>query len=135
MSSYLNIYLKDKESDKNKLLCSFSRSSGIYRAFDESINITFIGSGEEEQYTNLSLDDFNMVLSSLREDREKFAKRLTEVERYAKDNAELIDEILSTKECIEETTTVITEIEFLKDILNNCLDGCNSFTAVCANID
>jgi len=133
MSSYLNIYLKDKETKKNRLLCSFSRVSALYQAFNENLSITSDDDGE--QYTTLSLVAFDEVLSSLQADQERLIRHLFELEKYAKDNVELIDEILSDKECLERTFTVIGAMQLLRDILEDCDSECSSFIAMYANID
>lgn len=134
MSSYLNIYLRDKETKKNRLLASYSSSSDIYQAFNENMTIVCPNSEEEEKFTKVELADFGSVISSLKEEVNNMSKRLAETEKYASGNTELIDDILSYKEFIEQTTSAIAEIQFLKGILYDSVHGYTSFDAMYINI-
>lgn len=132
MSSYLNIYLKDKKSKENKHLVSFSRNHPICQAFDETLNIIYADT--DDKFTEVSSTDVSSVIDTLTEDREKFSKRLAETEKYAKDNSDLINEILSLKEYIDEQTSTINQIEFLLNIADDIEDGYSDFEALLMNI-
>lgn len=73
MSSYLNIYLKPKvkegEDPKEPMyLMTFSRCNEIYSFMIDELNITFIGTGENEKnYTDITNEDINIVINSIKE--------------------------------------------------------------------
>ena len=73
MSSYLNIYLKPKvkegEDPKEPMyLMTFSRCNEIYSFMIDELNITFIGTGENEKnYTDITNEDINIVIISIKE--------------------------------------------------------------------
>lgn len=115
MSSYLNIYIKAKGNDKPIEIVSWSRSDDIYSAIDDVINIPW--SGEELQYTELTVERINEVIEELKLDIDKADKRIIEYEKHADGNTELIEEILSQQEYRESLDEVLKRLYFLSDII------------------
>ncbi len=66
MSSYLVFYLKPKNSETPLEFLSFSRSSDIYQAFNNEINIAYRGD-ENTNFTELTPDKMSDVISSASE--------------------------------------------------------------------
>jgi len=133
MSSYLNIYLKDKDTKKDRLLISYSRNTDLYQALWENLHI--VHADEDNQLTELKDEDFDKVIDKLMDYKQKTLVRLHENEKYAKDNPDLIEEILSSKEFIEELCSTIAEVRMLARIQSSCVIGCSSFDSMSANIE
>lgn len=139
MSSYLSIYIvpkrKSKEEKKQHIvLATYSRSTDIYSYFDENIHPAFIGSNEETPYTTLTKENVGEVLQDFGNDISKSKTRLTEYEKYAKDNPEYIDDIISLKEYIQDLQYWKDKISFIMDILDD-MDCYEEIEEVCCNID
>lgn len=133
MSSYLSVYLHDKKSGENKYLTCYSRNSSIYQALSENIDIAFCGE-DDEKFTTVNYGDIDGVIDNLKEDREKAQRRLTETERYAKDNADLIDDIISYKEYIADINSSIDQLSVFSHIIYDICEGGGDFDAVLMNI-
>lgn len=138
MSSYLNIYLVPKRKDKKEkkqylLLSSYSRSSDIYEAFYENINPAF--SGNEDKYTTLTKVNIQRILDDLNESIKAVKERLDLYDNYAKDNPDYIQDIIGTREILQDYQSTYNMVEALKDILDNTVDGYNDFEEMCCNIN
>ena len=139
MSSYLTIYIvpkrkSDKEEKKYIPLTAYSRSSEMYQYFDENIHPAFIGNSEEVPYTTLTSESIMEVLNDFNNDINKAQTRLTEYEKYAKDNPEYIDEIISMKEYIQDLQYWRDKVSFIEDIIGD-MSIYKEIEEVCCNID
>lgn len=122
MSSYLSFFIvpkrkSDKEPKQYIIIAAYSRSTDIYQYFNESINPAWAGS--EEKYTTLSLECVNQVIKDFDDDINKGKARLNEYEKYAKDNPEYIDEIISMKEYISDLEYWKAKASFIGDMLSD----------------
>ena len=118
MSSYLSFYIvpkrkSQKEPKKHILLLSFSRNSDIYRYFDDTVSIVWIGNSEVSPYTSLSADDIHRVHEGILSDMDSSQKRLAEFEKYAAQNSDYINDIISLKEYISELQYALHQTEFI----------------------
>lgn len=139
MSSYLSFYIVPKrksqeEPKKHIVLLSFSRNSDIYRYFNENVRITWIGNNEETPYTTLTRDDIHRVIEDISSDMDSSQRRLTEFEKYAAQNADYVNEIISLKEYISELQYAKHQTEFIGLILEE-MEFYEEIEEVCCNIE
>lgn len=137
MSSYLNIYLVPKRKDKKEkkqylLLTSYSKSCDIYQAFYENINPVF--TGNESKYTTLTDVNIQEVIVDLNEAIKSYKERLELYNKYAKDNPDYIEEIIGTKELLQDYQSTYNIASSIKDIIEDTLNDYNDFEEVCCNI-
>lgn len=132
MSSYLNIYGVPKDNSKPVNIASFSRSHCIYSAFCDEINIAWAGNGEV--YTDLTANDVDLVIRSIEEDLQSANKRLQVYEKYASQNPEYIQEIISLKEFIDELNTTKHYCEFIGFIVVDAAHSFSGFSKICCNV-
>lgn len=114
MSSYLNLYMLPKEGKKKLLFYSVSRNSPIYQAFNE-YGVAY--SGNEEKHTLVTKEMMNTMVQDAKADLDKWNKRLEELEKHAAGNAEIIEEIISDKEYLEELQDTYNELHFIRNIV------------------
>lgn len=137
MSSYLNIYLvpksKGEEKQKPLLLISYSRSSDIYQYFNDNLNIAYYGMGEVPNYSKLTKEMVDNVLYDLKKDIQNSEKRVAEYEKHAAGNYEIIDEIIHTKEYIEDLKSALHPIEYIGELVSEL--EYSEFEAIYINID
>lgn len=136
MSSYLSFYIvpkrkTQKESKKYIIIASYSRSTELYQYFDEHIHPVYCGS--DIRYTPLSSEDVSSVLADFNDDISKAQARLTEYEKYVKDNPEYIDEIISTKEYIQDLQYWRDKATFIEDMLSD-MPCYEEIEEICCNI-
>lgn len=117
MSSYLNFYAKFKGDDKKHYIVSYSRNNEIYQYFNENLNIAYCG--DEMKYTEITINDIELVLSNIKEYIDKWKARLQEYEKYAARNQEYIDEIIQMKEYIADLYETYYKILTFQDILSD----------------
>lgn len=122
MSCYLNIYITPKrksetEEKKHLILLSYSRSSDVYEYFDHNLDIPW--TGKEEKYLVLNKESVELVITDFKEDIKKAKTRLTEYEKHVKDNSELIEDIISMKEYIEDLKFDLHTTYFILDLIIN----------------
>ena len=122
MSCYLNIYITPKrksetEEKKHLILLSYSRSSDVYEYFDHNLDIPW--TGKEEKYLVLNKESVELVITDFKEDIKKAETRLTEYEKHVKDNSELIEDIISMKEYIEDLKFDLHTTYFILDLIIN----------------
>lgn len=156
MSSYLNIYLQPKKSRKTygfdnegvhtektvelsqglpMLLISYSRSSDIYTAFNDSLNPVY--AGMETAYTELTESKCKSVIAYIEDDVAKAEKRLEidyKILKEAGYNSELSDDIHSIEEYVREQKECINSIRGIYDIVYDCEEGYCDFEKVLINI-
>ena len=102
MSSYLTFYVVPKaEGSKPLALVSYTRSSAIYRCFNETLNVAYIGIGDEPQYTELTVSKVNEVIEDMKDEIEGNKKRIAEYEKHAAGNTDIIEYIIELKEDTE----------------------------------
>ena len=117
MSSYLNFYIPkgNIEEEKPLLLTSFSRSNELYSIFYDNLNIAFTGD-EENKYTKLDVMDTSI---------NSVSKRITELEKYANGNYDIISEILNLKDYLEELKENRDYVRFIAFIVADTTLYCN----------
>lgn len=132
MSSYLNIYLLPKEQEKKLLIANVCRSDMVYDYFNEN-GITYSGSGNE--YTLLTKDLMDSIVNDVYSDYKKSANRIEELEKHAAGNAEIIEDIISSKEYRDELYDAYMRINSLRNIVSD-LEEFNffDFEGIYANI-
>lgn len=136
MSSYLTFYIVPKEENSKPIsLINYSRNTDVYQYFDEVIHPTFVGMGDELKYTELTVSKVDEVISELKQDITKATKRVYEYEKQAAGNAELIEEIISQKEWIEDLEYSLRKIEFIRDIVQEASYSWGSYNKVLCNVD
>lgn len=130
MSSYLNIYLKptvkEGESPKEPMyLMSFSRCNEIYSVMIDELNITFIGNDKNEtNYTDITNEDINGVISSIKESI-KTAKRNHEhyLKSREKNRQSVIDLFSKSISQAEDRDTIDELYEAFSDKLREISDN------------
>ncbi len=114
MSSYLNIYLLPKEQDKKLLVANICRSDMIYDYFNEN-GITY--AHDDNSFTLLTKDLMDSIVSDVYSDYKKSSKRIDELEKHAAGNAEIIEEIISSKEYRDELYDAYMRINSIRNIV------------------
>lgn len=146
MSSYLNFYLvpkKDKEQTEDPKplrFISYSRNSAVYQYYDE-LPVTYIGNGDKPNYTEISSQDADRVVSDVKETIERVTKLLqtkTEVlQNLPNIPKETMDDYIqdytSTKTYIEELKEDLCKLESIASWIKGL--EFSDFEKVLANID
>jgi hypothetical protein len=136
MSSYLNIYLQEKGSEKKILLTSYSRSTDMYQTVWEELNPAYIGM-EGDHYTELTVENLTQVINNLNDEISKHRNKLDYMEKIITQNAdrEMVQDILDLKEMIDDLKSVRQELDFYKDIAEDIRMEINGFSGIFCNID
>lgn len=136
MSSYLNVYLKKKESpnDSPLLFMSFSRNHPIYQAIVETINPVW--AGNEDKYTELTYDNLTDCINTLDTDIEHIISKINEYEKAIIKNPknEIIDQLVSYKEMYNEMEDNSSNLVFMRWFTDNIIKGYSDFSKVLCNI-
>ena len=136
MSSYLTFYIKTKEENSKPLnLISYSRNTEIYQYFYENVHPAYIGMDEDIKYSELSVNDVELVIEDMENDIGKAKKRIEEYEKHASGNQEIIEEILNWKEYIEDLEYWLHKVEFIKNLVQEASYSWNSYDKILCNID
>lgn len=136
MSSYLTFYIVPKdENSKPVSLISYSRNNQVYQYFNDTIHPAYIGMEGETQYTELTLEKINEVISELNQDLIKVRKRLEEYEKHASGNMDIIEEILNQKEWMEELQSTLNTINFIKELVVESTYNWSDYNKILCNID
>lgn len=140
MSSYLTFYLIPKAEDskpevKPISLISYSRSSNVYQYFNDTIHPAYIGIGDETQYTELTINKVDEVIEELKNDISKAQKRTVEYEKHAAGNSELIEDIISQKEYIEDLEWALHKVEFIRDLVQEASYSWTGYDKILCNVD
>lgn len=157
MSSYLTFYLVPKKTRKkydfNKddghteievelstgtplVLMSYSRSNEIYHAFNESLNPAY--AGNEEKYTELTIDKCKQVIDDLERDIKSTEKRLAINYKMLKEggySSELWQDIHSMEEYLSEQKETVESVKHIENIVYETANGYNDFEKVLINVD
>ena len=136
MSSYLTFYVVPKaEGSKPLALVSYTRSSAIYRCFNETLNVAYIGMGDEPQYTELTVSKVNKVIEDMKDEIEGDKKRLAEYEKHAAGNTDIIEYIIELKEDTEILEYFLHKVEFIKELVEEASNGWNEYNKILCNVD
>lgn len=144
MSSYLTFYLvpkKDKGEAKEPLvLMNYSRSSDIYQAFYENINVAYKGNDDKPNYTELTKEMVNNVVNAVKKDYDDAQKNFTtRMEAYKSIKLEgeafenYVEDFQSTTLYLEELKESIIQIEFIASIVADL--EYSDFEKILINID
>lgn len=157
MSSYLTFYLVPKKSKKSYnydkdeghtevevelstgtplALMSYSRSSDVYRAFNETLNPAY--AGMEDKYTELTVDGCNSVISDLEDEMNTTQKRLKINYKMLKESgycSELWEDIQTMEGYVSEQEETIKIVKNIRNIVYECTNGYNDFEKVVINVD
>ena len=114
MSSYLNIYVQPRDSDKKLLISDYSSCSEIFTIFRENLNIPWTSSDE---YKQLTAQDVSLIIDELKAQITKLNRRITEYEKFAGENPEYVEEILENKESVEELMYQLHYFMYLKYVV------------------
>lgn len=157
MSSYLSFYLVPKKSKKvynydndgehtekeielstgiPLLLFSFSRSSDLYQAFNDTLHPAY--AGMEEKYTELTTDGCKEVMDDIRNEIEDTKKRLNTDYKMLKESgysSELYEDIHSWENYVTERESLLESVKNIYDIVYECAEGYNNFEKVLINVD
>ena len=131
MSSYLTFYAKFKGDDKKHYILSYSRNNEIYQYFDDNLNIAFCY--DETKYTEITINDIELVLSNIKEDIDKGEKRLQEYEKHADGNQECIEEIIQIKEYVTDLYKTYYKILTIQDMISD-INICGDIEHIYCNI-
>lgn len=136
MSSYLTFYIVPKEEGSKPIsLLSYTRSSDVYQYYKDNAHPVFIGNDDEPQYSEVTLEKMDWVLDDLKRDIDKASTRMSEYEKHAAGNTDIIEEIISQKEYISDLQYALTKLEFIKDIVQEATYSWTDFNKVLCNID
>ena len=136
MSSYLTFYLVPKAEDSKPLdLISYSRNTHIYQYFDETLNVAYIGMGNETQYTELNTQKVDEVLEAMKEGISKYQRQISEYEKHAAGNTDIIEYILELKEELDILEWSLHKVEFIRDIVIEATHSYCDYNKVLCNVD
>ena len=136
MSSYLTFYVVPKaEGSKPLALVSYTRSSAIYRCFNETLNVAYIGMGDEPQYTELTINKVNEVIEDMKNDISKYQENISEYQKHAAGNAEIIEYILEMKEDLDILEWDLHKVEFIRDLVYEASCDWNEYNKILCNVD
>ena len=136
MSSYLTFYIVPKaEGSKPLALVSYTRSSAIYRCFNETLNVAYIGIGDEPQYTELTVNKVNEVIEDMKNEIDGNKKRIAEYEKHAAGNTDIIEYIIELKEDTEILEYFLHKAEFIKDLVVEASNSWNEYNKILCNVD
>lgn len=131
MSSYLNLYVKLKNEEREPiLLFSYTRSSEVYQYFNDELHPVFMGM-DEVKYEELTYDKVGLVIDAIKSDIKKIDKRVTQLEKHADGNREIIDEILSDLEYREQLQDALNDCIFIRALVYETTLGYIKYTLVC----
>ena len=136
MSSYLSFYIVPKDKDIKTLnLMSYSRNTHIYRYFSEVVNPVYIGMGDEPEYTELTVQKVDEVIEDMKEDINKYQRQISEYEKHAGGNTDIIEYILELKEELDILEQALHKVEFIRDIVYEASCSWNNYNKVLCNVD
>lgn len=119
----------------------WSRSSGVYQAIKESINPSFIGSGETTNYSDLTKEGLDTAISSVEEDIKDWKKRiqsrvdaLNKLDKVPQETIDqYIQDTMDDNEYILELQDTLSELYALRNIVVDI--EYSDFEKVLCNID
>lgn len=156
MSSYLNFYLVPKKTTtkyvpskgndveiklsegKPILFLSISRASDVYRAFNECLNVKYIGMGDEPEYQELTTEMVKEVINDWKSDIEDTEITLSTNYKMLKNGAtpgEMWEDIHGLEKYLKEQKEILNELDGILYWVSECYYGYNQFEKVLINID
>lgn len=117
MSHAMSIYLKPKGKEEYIYLFYYGGNSNVYQQFRENGLDCYEGTGEDSNYKELTKGDLNYILNDLNRDIIRIKKQLSIKEKYANGNSEIIDDIISSQDYIDELEEAKIDIKFLLDLV------------------
>lgn len=136
MSSYLTFYIVPKaEGSKPLSLICYSRSTHIYQYFYENVHPAYIGMGDEAQYTELTVQKVDEVLEDMKNDISKYQEKISEYQKHAAGNAEIIEYILEMKEDLDILEWALHKVEFIRDLVYEASCDWNEYNKILCNVD
>ena len=96
------------------------------------MNIAWAGEGKV--YTDLTTADVEQVIKDINSDLKNASNRLQVYEKYASQNPEYIQEIISLQEYIEELTATMHYCEMIGTIVMHSSLSFSGFSKICCNI-
>jgi hypothetical protein len=136
MSSYLTFYIVPKEEGSKPIaLLNYSRNNDIYQYFVDNVRVTFIGMEENPQYTELTEEKIDWVIHDLKSDISKAQKRVEEYEHHVDGNMDIIEEIISQKDYIDDLKYALSETEFIKQFVTEATHSWSDYNKVLCNVD
>lgn len=136
MSSYLKFYIVPKEEGSKPLeLICYSRNSYVYQYFNEVVNPVYIGIGDETHYTELTVKNVDDVLEDMKNDINKYQNKISEYQKHADGNSEIIEYILEMKEEIDFLEWALHKVEFIRDLVYEASCDWNEFNKILCNVD
>lgn len=134
MSSYLNIYLQDREKKEKHIIASYSRAGEVYVAIIDNIGVGY-GGREQSYYTQVTTEDIDRAVGNVKEEVGKIEKRIQELEKHAAGNVDIINEIIETREWLAEKTALIPVLETYGVIARECGEDYSDFDGLYMNYD
>lgn len=136
MSSYLTFYIVPKEEGSKPIaLLNYSRNNDIYQYFVDNIRVAFIGMEGNPQYTELTEENIDWVINDLKSDISKAQKRVEEYEHHVDGNMDIIEEIISQKDYIDDLKYALSETEFIKQFVTEATHSWSDYNKVLCNVD
>lgn len=136
MSSYLTFYIVPKDKDSKPIaLLNYSRNNDIYQYFANNLKVVFIGMEDNPQYTELTEEKIDWVIHALKSDINKAQKRVEEYEHHVDGNMDIIEEIISQKDYIDDLKYALSETEFIKQFVTEATNSWSDYNKVLCNID
>lgn len=156
MSSYLNIFLKKRDTKEYLLLDSHCRSSEIYQRAWENINPVY--GGMEYKYSDLKVKDISLIINDIAKDKANIDRQIKLYDKYLKQVVDFIDpaipdapkpkKAIGGDKTIEECITTLSFLKqeyaelnnamdyanFLHDLQQTCENECNAFECIAMNI-
>ena len=157
MSSYLSFYLIPKKTRKKYhydpengntteevklsegvplLLMSYSRSNGVYQAYNETLDVAYAGT--EDKYTELSYEDAKRVVDEFEEDLKKSERGLEINYKMLKESGyspELWEEIHSTETYLDEERETLEELKNIQNLVYEIAKDFTDFEKILINVD
>lgn len=109
MSSYINFYLKKKESDTPLRLMLFSRCSQVYQCVVDRLDIVW-NDDEDEKYTDISVDDIKEVISFIDAKIRGFNRIKEERERIHKETVECLNNVITKLQDTKDMKKVVSAL-------------------------
>ena len=136
MSSYLTFYLVPKAKGSKPIgLISYCRSNDIYQYFSDNIHPAYIGNDEEDHYTELTVENVDRVLENMKNDISKYQEKISEYQKHAAGNTEIIDYILEMKEDLDILEEALHKVEFIRDLVYEASCDWNEYNKIFCNVD
>lgn len=135
MSAYINIYLTPKTNpEQHLLLFNRCRNNALYEYLSENINIEYIHNGVIK-YTDISSEEINKIINVIKDKICDMHKRLNVYQSQISSNKDFINDIIETKDFIDELNASLVEFYIILSILNDIETGISDFIKISCNID